>query len=262
MSLIKNYLKIWWMMSKNSFSVVLSQRTAMFFFLTGKTIRFTFFLGFLYFLLLGTKNLAGYNVNQTISFFLVFNLVDVISQFFFRAVYTFRSKIVSGDFDLVLVKPISSLFTVLLGGADLMDLITIPPLIGVTIYAVGFLHPNFLQIFLFVFLILNALIIATAFHILALSFGIITFEIDNVIMIYRDLTSLGRFPVDIYRQPIQGILTYLIPVGVMMTFPAKALMGLVSFQGVAWSFFIGVVMLFLSLRFWNFSLTKYTSASS
>jgi ABC-2 type transport system permease protein len=81
-------------------------------------------------------------------------------------------------------------------------------------------------------------------------------------MIYRDLMNLGRFPVDIYKQPLQGILTYLIPVGIMITLPAKALMGLVSLPGVLLSFVLGVVALHFSRRFWNFALTKYTSASS
>jgi ABC-2 type transport system permease protein len=104
--------------------------------------------------------------------------------------------------------------------------------------------------------------LATAFHIAVISLAIITLEIDHTIMIYRDLMNLGRFPVDIYKQPLQGILTYLIPVGIMITLPAKALMGLVSLPGVLLSFVLGVVALHFSRRFWNFALTKYTSASS
>jgi len=40
------------------------------------------------------------------------------AQLLFRDVYRFRPKVVSGDFDLILVKPINPLFRVLLGGAD------------------------------------------------------------------------------------------------------------------------------------------------
>ena len=97
---------------------------------------------------------------------------------------------------------------------------------------------------------------------MVLAMGIITLEIDHTIMIYRDLTSFGRFPVDIYKQPIQGLLTYLIPVGIMITFPAKALMGLMSTGGVLLSLLIGVVAILLSFKFWNFALKKYASASS
>ncbi len=262
MKTLIRYLKIWWMLSINSFSMVFAQRGAMAFLLIGKVLRFTFFFGFLYFLVSGVNKLVGYSVNQVILFFLTFYIVDVISQFFFREVYRFRPKIVSGDFDLSLIKPINPLFQSLAGGADVIDLVTIPPLLIATIYFAALLAPDFWHSLLYIFLVFNGLVISTAFHIAVLAMGIITLEIDHTIMIYRDLTALGRFPVDIYKQPLQGILTYLIPVGIMVTLPGKALMGLVSPTGVLLSFAIGAVFLLISLRFWNFALTKYTSASS
>jgi ABC-2 type transport system permease protein len=258
----KKYFKIWWMMSRNSFSVVLGQRLALSFFLVGKILRFIFFFGFLYFLLLGNSTLAGYTSNQIIFFFLTFNLIDVITQFLFREVYNFRPMIINGDFDLVLVKPLNALFRVLMGGADIIDLITIPPLIILTIYYGALLHPAFYQTMLFLVLLVNGFLIATAFHIIVLSFAIVTLEVDHTTMIYRDLTSLGRLPVDIYKEPLKAFLTYLIPVGIMMTLPAKAAMGLVAPMGILVAFLVGAIALIVAFRFWNYALTKYSSASS
>jgi ABC-2 type transport system permease protein len=259
---IKRYFKIWWMMSRNSFSMLIDQKIALSVFLIGKIFRFVFFFGFLYFLLLGTKTLAGYSSNQIIFFFLTFNLIDVITQFFFREVYNFRPMIINGDFDLVLVKPLNSLFRVLMGGADITDLITIPPLIVLTIYFGALLHPSVLSTLYYVLLLANGLLIATAFHIIILAFSIVTLEVDHSIMIYRDLTRLGRLPIDIYKQPLQAFLTYLIPVGVMITLPVKAMMGLIGPVGILIALLVGIVVMFIALRFWNFALTKYSSASS
>ena len=249
-------------MSRNSFLAVLLQRSAFTIFFLGKVLRFVFFLGFIFFLLKGTKSLAGYNLNQTLLFFLTFNLIDVISQFLFREVYRFRPLVVSGGFDLVLTKPISALFRSLMGGADIIDFATIPPLISAVIYIGGSLNPLPIQVFYYIVLLLNGLVIASAFHIFVLGLGIITLEIDHTIMIYRDLSALGRFPIDIYKEPLKGIITFLIPIGVMFTFPVKSLVGLLSFGGVIWSVGLGILVLFLSLKFWNFALKKYTSASS
>ncbi len=259
---MKRYLKIWWLMSRNSFSMVISQRIALSVFLTGKVFRFVFFFGFLYFLLIGSKSLAGYDTNQAIFFFLTFNIVDVITQFFFREVYKFRPMIVNGDFDLVLIKPISALFRSLMGGADVIDFITIPPLLILTVYIGSLLHPSFIGIIYFLLLLINGFIIATAFHIMVLALAILTTEIDHTIMIYRDLTSLGRLPIDIYKQPLQGFLTYFIPVGIMITLPVKAMIGLTSPGGILLAFFIGVLAMLIALRFWKYALTKYSSASS
>ncbi len=250
------------MMSRNSFMSWLSQKAVLSIFLAGKVLRFLMFFGFLFFLLKGTKNLAGYNLNQTIFFFLIFNFVDVIAQFLFREVYRFRPLVVNGSFDLVLAKPMSALFRVLMGGADVIDLLTIPPLIFAIYWVGNLLHPTPMQLVLFLLLLINGLLIATAFHIAVLGLGIITLEIDHTVMIYRDLISLGRLPVDIYKEPLRSILTYLIPVGIMVTLPAKALMGIISPAGVILSLAIGILGIILAIRFWRFALTKYASASS
>jgi len=256
------YLKIWLLMSRNSFLIMLSQKLLFLLFLTGKLLRFVFFVAFLYFLVIGSKGLAGYSVNQVIFFFLTFNMVDILAQFLFREVYRFRPLIISGDFDLVLVKPMNALFRVLMGGADIIDLVTVPPLLAATVYVGSLLNPTLGNIVLYVLLIFNALIIATAFHIAALSLGIITLEIDNTIMMYRDIVNLGKFPIDIYRQPLRAVLTYLIPVGVMVSLPAKSLMGLASFWGVVISFVLGIVLFFTATKFWHYALRFYTSASN
>lgn len=256
------YIKIWLMMSKNAFLIWFAQTKLLTLFLTGKILRFGFFITFLYFLLKGTDRLAGYDTNQAIFFFLTFNVIDVLAQFFFREVYRFRSLIVSGDFDLILTKPMSALFRSLMGGADVVDLVTIPPLFIAVFYVGSLLDPSILQTTYYILLVVNGLILAAAFHITVLSLGIITLEIDHTILIYRDLTNLGRFPIDIYKEPLKGILTYFVPIGIMITLPAKALMGLVSLPGVLWSLGLGIIAIVLSVKFWNFALTKYTSASS
>jgi len=249
-------------MSKNSFLVMLTQKKLFALFLTGKLVRFAFFSAFLYYLVLGVDRLAGYSVGQTIFFFLTFNIVDVLAQFLFREVYRFRPLVVSGDFDLILTKPYRALFRALLGGADVIDLATIPLLIAALVYVGSSLNPTVFHTFLFTLLLINGLLISAAFHIAVLALGIITLEIDHTIMIYRDLTNLGRLPVDIYKQPLRGIITFFIPVGIMITLPAKALMGLVTFYGVLFSFVLGITAIGLSLRFWDFALKHYTSASS
>lgn len=225
-------------------------------------MRFSFYILFIIFLLNKTQTLAGYTLNQTLIFFLTFNIIDVVSQTIFRGVYQFRPLVIDGGFDLILAKPMSALFRALMGGADVIDMVTIPPLI-VLLFLVGkSLEVSLLQAFLYLLLIFNGLIISTAFHIAVMALGIITLEIDHTIMIYRDLTSLGRFPIDIYKEPLKSILTFVIPVGVMVTLPAKALIGLISPVGVLISFVVGILAIFLSARFWKYALRFYTSASS
>ena len=260
---LKRYLKIWWVLTINSFMISLVSRFGATLFLLGKIIRFFFFLTILIVVVSKIKTLAGYNLSQTIFFFLTFNLIDITAQLFLREVYRFRPLVVSGNFDLVLSKPVSPLFRVLLGGADFLDLITLVPLISGVCYAGLKLGGLLLfNVILFLLLYLNGFLIAVSFHILVLSLGVLTTEVDNLIMIYRDFTQTGRIPIDVYQEPIRSFLTFIIPIAVMITFPAKALMGLLSAQGVILSFFISGIFLFLSLKIWRYALSKYSSASS
>lgn len=249
-------------MAKNSLLNWSTNRNVLLIFLLGKIIRYVAYFGFLYFLVKGTNGFLGYSQNQTLFFTATYILIDTVSQFFFRNVYSFRPMVISGNFDLILAKPFNALFRVLLGGPDPIDLVTIPPIILMVIWIGSSLDPSIFQILVYTILVFNGILIAAAFHIFVLGFGIITLEVDHIIMVYRDLTSMGRFPIDIYKQPLQGILTFLVPVGVMMTVPAKTMMGVVGLWGVVSAFIVGIVSIFISLKFWNFALTKYTSASS
>src|SRR3972149_5715549 len=100
------------------------------------------------------------------------------------------------------------------------------------------------------------------FYVKIALFIFLTGKVLRFVFIYRDIINLGKLPVDIYSEPIRSIITYLIPVGVMITLPAKALMGLVSPIGIIATLGIGAVALVASYRCWHFALTRYTSASS
>ena len=260
---IRKYLKIWWIMTVSVSQIALTSRFSAIIFIVGKILRFFFFLLFLLILVSKIKTVAGYSIWEVVFFFATFNLVDIIAQLFLREVYRFRSYVVSGDFDYFLTKPLSPLFRSLFGGSDILDIPILILSIIFILFSLGKIgNISVVGIALYILLIFNAFLIATSFHILVLAVGILTTEVDNTLWLYRDLTQMGRVPVDIYREPLRGILTFAVPVGIMMTFPSKALMGLLSIQPVAVALSIGVVLFYLSFKFWKFALKHYSSASS
>lgn len=263
MKLLQKYFHLWSKLTFNSFQISFTSRFNTSIFLIGKLLRFVLFGVFLIALFTNTTFLANYTVMQMLFFYLSFNLLDTVTQLFYREVYRFRPMVVSGDFDLVLVKPINPLFRALAGGADPLDLLTLIPYIGALVY-VGYRLSGFniLNIGLYLGLLLNGFLIATGFHILVLALAIVTTEIDHAIMIYRDLTSMGRVPVDIYQEPLRSVITFAIPVGIMMTFPARAFMGLLNPWLITLSLAIGIVFFAIALRIWRYALTRYASASS
>ena len=231
-------------------------------FLLGKIFRFAFFFFFLVALITKTKTIAGYSFWQIVFFYATFNLLDTLPQFFFRNVYRFRQYVVTGYFDNLLMKPLPALFYPLFGGSDMLDIIILFASVGMIIFSAVHLPVITVGQSLIYFLLLaNGFLIAAAFHIFVLSIGILTTAVDNTVMLYRDLTQMGRVPIEVYQEPLRGLITFLVPVGIMMTFPSKAMLGLLSAQGIFIALIVGLGLFLLSLRFWRYALQNYTSAS-
>lgn len=257
------YLKVWLHLTGITTQIAFQSRFGAVVFLIGKILRFLFFLLFLYIILSKTKAIVGFSFWQIVFFYATFNLIDTLPQFFMREVYRFRSYVVSGHFDFILTKPISPLFRSLFGGSDILDLsILILSLLFIIFAAINLGGLTVVGMLTYILLVGNAFAIALAFHIFVLSVGIMTTEIDNSIMLYRDLTQMGRVPVDVYHEPLRALITFVVPVGIMMTFPAKALMGILSVKFLIISVLIGTTVFILSLWFWKFALKNYSSASS
>lgn len=256
------FLKVWLIYTNNAFQQTLSNRLLVLVFMASKILRVLLFTVFLYFLFQGTSGIGGYDKNQIIFFYLTFNLIDTLGQFLYREVYRFRPLVVSGSLDFVLLKPVSPLTRVLLGGADVMDLLMLVILLTVILwFGISNITSDFNSWLFYFLMVINGLILATAFHIFVLGLGIITVAIDQLISLFRDFSSMLRIPVDLYTQPLRAILTFIIPLGIMITFPAKTLMGLISPISILMFITISITLLFLSLKFWKYSLKRYSSAS-
>lgn len=243
--------------------MVLQTRLGSVLFILAKILRYLMFLLFLFILVSKTKTIAGYSFWQVILFYASYNLIDTTTQLLFRDVYRFRSQIINGYFDQVLLKPISPLFKSLFGGVDLLDLpIFLISLIFI-FFAVGHLQEVSIGgVLIYLLLIGNSLLIALSIHILVLALGILSTTVDSAIMLYRDIVQMGRVPIELYVEPLRGIITFIIPVGIMMSFPPKALMGALSINFTLYACLFSVIFLFLSIKFWHFSLKRYQSASS
>lgn len=257
------YIKIWWKLSLASSQVALQSRFGAMLFLIGKILRFAFFLFFIVILVSKTKSFVGYSLWEVMLFYATFNLLDTVPQFIYRNVYRFRTEVVNGTFDNLLTKPFPAIFFPLFGGSDILDISILVLSLCLIVFSALQLDTLTLQhVVTYVILLFNGFMIATAFHIFVLGIGIMTTAVDNTIMLYRDLTQMGRWPIEIYQEPLRSLLTFVIPIGIMMSFPAKALLGLLSTPLLLGSLAMGILLVISSLFFWQYSLRHYTSASS
>jgi len=261
---LKKIIKIWLLIASRVAQVQIMTSWGGFAFLLGKIVRFSFFFIFIFSVLSKTQSLVGYSREQVILFFLVFNLIDISTQALFRGVYRFRRLVVEGDYDFDLLRPLPSFFRPIFGWTDVLDIATLAPL---WIYFCWFVVRNHLfvgttSVLIFALLFVNSLILGFALHLLVCAVCVLTTEIDHLVWIYRDITNTGRFPTDIYSKGFRFFLTFGIPVVILVTMPAKALLGLLTWWGVMLSVFGSGIFFFVSLCFWRYALSRYSSASS
>jgi ABC-2 type transport system permease protein len=159
-----------------------------------------------------------------------------------------------------LLKPLNPLFQVLVSHTDWLD---IPPLILTIVFLVIKLPAiGMTELLTFIFMGIIAMVLVTAIHIFVAAIGVLTTEVDHAIWIYRDLSQMARFPVDIYAEGVKFFLNFIVPIGLIFTVPAKALFGVLSIQWIILTLAFAAVFYLMILKFWNYALKQYSSASS
>lgn len=264
MKALRKHFRVWKRLSALAIGSYLSSRVDSASYLLGKLIRFGFFLLLIGSIFRFTKTLAGYSRYEVILFFLTFNLIDVFSQAFFRGIYQFKNDILRGNFDYVLSKPVNALFYSMSRLTDILDIVFLVPIVLLIVYTAGKLPAPITAgaTILYVLLLISGVLIVLGIHILSASITIWIIESENVIWLYREAMTLGRFPPEIFSGTVRFVFTFVLPILLVVGFPAKAFLGLLSWRWILFAFGYTVSFFCLSLLVWRASLAKYSSASS
>ncbi|MEK6543412.1 MAG: ABC-2 family transporter protein [Elusimicrobiota bacterium] len=265
MRTLRRYARIWWRLAAMSFSETWNTRINSLGWLLGKLVRLIFFFIFIVAIFKHTDSIHGYTLPEASLFFLTFNVVDLLAQLLFRGIYGLRRIVTEGELDFYLVQPVNVLFRVACQTVDFLDCVVAVPVLALTAWAIaqlpaGTVTPGNLT--LYILLIANGTLIAFAMHVLVAALAVYSQQMENAIWLYRDLMVLGRFPVDIYAKGMQMVLTFLVPIAVMTSFPTKALIGLLSARWIAYALLLSTVSIGVSLWLWLKALAHYSSVSS
>ncbi len=256
------YWTVWLTVAKYALAETFVSRWTNALFFIGKVVRFGMLLFFLLVIKQNVQTFAGYTPEQMVVFFLTYQFLDTLAQIFYRGVYEFSWKVRSGDLDFYLSKPIQPLFRILTGKPDFIDVAFFIPTTALSIYLIRdiLLRATSANLATYGILLINGFLIATAFHILILAMGIITVQVDNAVMLYRDINVMTRFPVTIYQEPLRTILLFAIPVGLMNTIPAQVLLHKPLTTTVWLTCVLGVGFFLVSLKIWHEAVKQYTGA--
>ena len=169
-----------------------------------------------------------------------------------------------GTLDFVLLKPADAQFLVSTSRFELWPvarLVSAGVIFGWAFHLIG-RPPSPVGVLLACALLVTSTLVLYSLWILTVSAAFYVVKVDNMIYLFDSIFDAARWPASIFKGVLEVIVTFVIPLAILTTFPAEALLGRLG-AAAFWESVAGAVGFGLAARFvWTRSLSRYTSASS
>lgn len=223
-------------------------------------------LGGVYILFSQTDSINGWNYQHTLVLFGVYLLIRALKNLCIgpslSALAGLDGALWTGDFDFLLLKPVPTQLHVSTHKWSpwaLIDLAAALTVIGLALGNSGINIPGNMPVFLLSLLVSLTLLYS---FLLILASAAFWYLGTPLMWILDSVIQMGRFPVRIYPHGLQLILTWIIPVGLMITVPAEALVGRADCWELGGGIVLAAFFFWLASIFFRASVKKYASASS
>jgi ABC-2 type transport system permease protein len=169
-----------------------------------------------------------------------------------------------GTMDFVLLKPADAQF--LVSTARFLPWRSINVLAGLGLFVYGFHQmgraPSPLGVLASLVLLATSVLLLYSLWILTVSAAFYVVKVDNLTYFFTSIFDAARWPASVFRGGWAFVFTFVIPLAVMTTFPAQAMLGRLPWTSLVWAVVGSILFAFLSRRVWLHSIGHYTSASS
>lgn len=211
-----------------------------------------------------TPKIGDWNLPQMRVFLGIVFIADALYMIIFSEnLDNFSEKVRKGDLDLLLAKPLNSQFMLSLQKASTAAIGNLA--LGTSWFIYSLLQlPNFEwpRLFWLLLLIPCGLVALYSVRFTIAASAVIFARSENLHFIWYQIYRLGMRPDSIYVPWFKWVILTVIPVGVVASVPARALLEPPQWGLFAWVVFLAGLLIYLSNKFWKFALKFYSSASS
>ncbi|MDO8429043.1 MAG: ABC-2 family transporter protein [Candidatus Daviesbacteria bacterium] len=212
-----------------------------------------------------TSNIGGWTKYEVLLLTGLFRIITSVFMFLCqRGIYDIPELIKGGYLDLILVSPVNSQFYLSFRRSKPYEILSAPAGIFLIIYSLSKLNLTFSILdflLLFIGLLMGIIILYSIYFMLA-TIAIWLIQVSALSNLYHIIVQPLSIPTDILGKGVSFVLTFIIPLGVVLTVPLQVFLHKISASSVFISVIFAVLFLYLSTRFWKFALRHYTSASS
>jgi ABC-2 type transport system permease protein len=213
------------------------------------------------------ETLRGWDLPGALALLGVYLLLGALRGLFIgpslESVAGMDGEIWTGTYDFTLLRPVDQQFLISFRYWRIFALVDLVMALGVLIYALVLLGAS-LTIGMLVGFLLTLLAGVTLLYAALLAFSALVFWNPGFLFtwVINDLFQLARYPVGLYPGWLRLVLTWIIPVGLMTTIPAQALVGTLSPWMLVLTLGFTAAAFLLATWLFRRGLEKYTSASS
>ncbi len=167
-----------------------------------------------------------------------------------------------GTFDFVLLKPVDTQLYATIGKLQLPSLTDVVAAVVIGIVSLRRLHhhPSLLELGGAALLTACALCILYSLNVLALCVAFFVARIDNLAYLLAAVFDAARWPASVFRGTMRVLLTFVVPLGIMTTYPPLALLGRLAPASFAVAVGVAIAALASSRLAWLRSISAYRSA--
>ncbi|PIS10800.1 MAG: hypothetical protein COT73_07395 [Bdellovibrio sp. CG10_big_fil_rev_8_21_14_0_10_47_8] len=211
-----------------------------------------------------TDRIGSWNLEQTRVFLGLLFVVDAFYMIFFHDnLDRMSDRVRKGEMDLLLAKPVDSQFMLScqrMATALIGNLLIGLSWLSFSLYNLPGFQPA--RLLWLIFLIPAGLLCLYSVRFMFCSTAILFTRSENLQYLWFQVYKLGMRPDSIYFPWLKFVILTILPVGIVASVPARAILDPPNFALFAWVVVWSFVLLYLSHRFWQWALTKYSSASS
>jgi ABC-2 type transport system permease protein len=173
-------------------------------------------------------------------------------------------RIRSGAFDYVLLKPADAQALVSTSHCEPWQIFNLLFAIGLVVYAFVLRGhaPAPADVGLGIALFVAGLLAMYSLWLVCAAAAFWVVRLDNLTYLLGAIFDVARWPVQVFRGVWRFVFTFVIPVAVMTTFPAMALLGRLDAETALATIGGALALLVVSRLVWRLAIRSYTSASS
>lgn len=212
-------------------------------------------------------NIDGWTFGEATLCLAVVQMAFAITECFARGFDVFKSQIITGDFDRILLRPRSTILQVLGSNFEFSRIGALLQSIAVLALALSWLQTdwNAAKILTLVFMIISGVFIFTGIFILGATLCFFTVESLEIVNIFTNGgREIAAYPLTIYSKWVRRFFTFVIPFGCFNYLPLMYLTGRVRGHEVLYMLtpLLGMFFIIPCLLIWRMGVKRYLSTGN